>query len=151
MLYWFAEPGAELKALYAKDRAREMPKEVARAWMTCVAALRPRALREVQSILLGHAAGDIARLSRFLTELLAGRVESLGHYKSQKSRWPLPGKYYDTRSWLILDIASRSPNLNLRKQVIADFRAFGPLARTWPEKRVAVRIAKRLFDSARWR
>jgi hypothetical protein len=34
MLYWFGEPGAVLKALYAKDRARELPKEVVRAWMT---------------------------------------------------------------------------------------------------------------------
>jgi hypothetical protein len=145
MLYWFAEPGVVLKALYAKDRARELPKEVARAWMACVAALRPQALREVQTLLLGHGADDVARLSRFLTELMAGTVESLGNYKSQKSRWPLPGKYYDTRSWLILDVASRSPNLTLRKQLIADFQAFRLLARTWPEKRVAERIAKRLF------
>jgi hypothetical protein len=76
MLYWFGEPGAVLKALYAKDRARELPKEVVRAWMTCVAALRPQALREVQAALLGNGADDVARLSRFLTELLAGTVES---------------------------------------------------------------------------
>jgi hypothetical protein len=98
--------------------------------------------------LLGHGADDVARLSRFLTELLAGTVESLGNYKSQKSRWPLPGKYYDTRSWLILDIASRSRNLKLRKQLTIDFNAFMQLARTLPERRVKARIAKRLVDSA---
>jgi hypothetical protein len=81
MLYWLAEPGAVLKALYTKDEARELPKEVARVWMTCVAALRPQALREVQAILLGHGADDVARQSRFLTELLAGTVESFGNYK----------------------------------------------------------------------
>ena len=33
---------------------------------------------------------DVGRLGRFLDQLLGGRVDHLGSYKSQKSRWPRP-------------------------------------------------------------
>jgi hypothetical protein len=143
-LYWFGEPGWRLQALFDSDAARHLPKEVARAWIATTIALRPTLLREVQSKLVGHDSDDVARLSSFLSGLQSGTVKKMGNYKSQKSRWPLPGKYYDARSWLLLHIASSTPDRVLRSQLKHDFRGFQALARTFPEKRTALRIHRRL-------
>jgi hypothetical protein len=144
VLYWFGEPVWKLQALFDADSARYLPKEVARAWITAVVALRPALLREVQSKLVGHQSDDVARLSSFLSGLLSGTVRKIGNYKTQKSRWPLAGKYYDARSWLLLHIASLTPDKLLRSQLKQDFKSFQALARTIPEKRAAVKIDQRL-------
>ena len=143
-MYWFGEPAPSLRSLFDPDAARALPKEVARAWIATIAALRCRMMRSVQSTLVGHPSDDVARLSAFLTGLLAGTVNRLGNYKSQKARWPLQGKYYDARSWLALDIASCTADDRLKAQLRVDFQRFKRFARTNPEKRVAARIAKRL-------
>lgn len=144
VLYWFGESGSGLASLFDADAARRLPKEVARAWIATVSALRPDLLREVQSRLVGHQSDDVARLSAFLTGLLSGSVKKIGRYKSQKLRWPLHGKYYDARSWLILHIASSTTDNSLRSQLKKDFQGFKNLARTTPEKRLVLRIAGRL-------
>jgi hypothetical protein len=143
-LYWFGESGWNLGSLFDADAARRLPKEVARAWIASVTALRPAILKTVQAKLVGHQSDDVARLSAFLTGLLAGSISKIGNYKSQKSRWPLPGKYYDARSWLILQIASSTAGTALRMQLRKDFRSFQALVRTVPEKRLAASIARRL-------
>jgi hypothetical protein len=143
-LYWFGEPGWRLQALFDADAARRLPKEVARAWIATSIALRPALLREVQSKLVGHHSDDVARLSSFLSGLLSGTVKKIGNYKSKKSRWPLAGTYYDARSWLLLDIASSTSDGSLQSQLKRDFRSFQALARTFPEKRSALRIRRRL-------
>jgi hypothetical protein len=143
-LYWFGEAAWKLELLFDTDSARRLPKEVARAWIASVAALRPALLSRVQSKLVGHQSDDVARLSSFVSGLLSGTVSKIGNYKTQKKRWPLPGKYYDARSWLLLHIASSSPHKVLRAQLHSDFKTFQPLARTIPEKRVAAKIQKRL-------
>ncbi|WP_435017955.1 RNA-directed DNA polymerase [Tundrisphaera sp. TA3] len=145
-VYWFDGSIDSLVDLYPTKAAHRLPKEVARTWMACVAALSPDQLGKVQSALFGHPSDDVARLGRFLTELLAGRVHHLGHYKSQKHRWPLPGDYYDARSWLILDIAASSPSERLRAQNRKDYGAFEKLARTSPEITVSTRISTKLFE-----
>jgi len=144
-LYWFGETGWKLQSLFDTDSARRLPKEVARAWIATVGALRPKLIREVQSKLVGHQADDVARLSAFVSGLLSGAVTKIGNYKTQKQRWPLPGKYYDTRSWMLLHMASSTPDKNLRSQLGRDFQTFQSLARTIPEKRVAAQIQRRLF------
>jgi Reverse transcriptase (RNA-dependent DNA polymerase) len=144
-VYWFDGSIDSLVELYPKKAAHRLPKEVARTWMACVAALSPDQLSKVQSALFGHPSDDVARLGRFLTELLAGRVDHLGHYKSQKHRWPLPGDYYDARSWLILDIAASSRNERLHTQNRRDYGAFEKLARTAPELTVSTRVSTKLF------
>ncbi len=146
-VYWFDGSIDSLADLYPKKAAHRLPKEVARTWMACVAALCPDQLGEVQSALFGHPSDDVARLGRFLTELLAGRVDHLGNYKSQKRRWPLPGDYYDARSWLILDIASSSPSKRLRAQIQRDYKSFEKVARTMPEVTASTRISFKLFGA----
>ena len=133
-LYWLDGPVELLTDLYPSKQAHRLPKEVARTWMACAAALCPDRLSHVQSAPFGHPSDDVARLARFLNQLLAGGVDHLGHYKSQKSRWPLAGKYYDARSWLVLDIAASSPNQRLVAGNERDLRAFAKLARTKSEK-----------------
>jgi hypothetical protein len=143
-LYWFGESGWNLASLFDAEAARRLPKEVARAWIATVTALRPGMLKAVQAKLVGHQSDDVARLSAFLTGLLAGSISKIGNYKSQKLRWPLPGKYYDARSWLILHIASSTEGAALRSQLRRDFKSFQALVRTVPEKRLAGTIAHRL-------
>jgi hypothetical protein len=119
-------------------------KEVARAWIATVSALRPSLLPQVQSKLVGHQSDDVARLSSFLTGILNGTVTKIGNYKNQKPRWPLAGKYYDARSWLVLHLASSTRDKNLRQNLARDLKSFQALARTRPEKRLASIISKRL-------
>ena len=144
VLYWLGESAANLLCLFDADSARRLPKEVARSWIGTIAALRPSSLKEAQAKLVGHQSDDVARLSSFLTGLLAGAVKKIGSYKTQKSRWPLPGKYYDARSWLLLHIASSTPDTVFRSQLKLDLGKFRRFARTIPEKRVTSRVARRL-------
>jgi hypothetical protein len=145
VLYWLGEPRSNLKLLFDAASARKVPKEVARAWLAVTFAVIPRALGSLQARLVGHPSEDVARLSDFLLVLRgSGGIQSLGSYKHQRNRWPLPGKYYDTRSWLILDIAAATKDSRLRSQLQKDFSAFQGLARSGPEKRIAARIARKL-------
>jgi hypothetical protein len=144
VMYCFGETAWNLAGLFDANAARRLPKEVARAWIAVVSALRPRLVTDVQSKLVGHPSDDVARISSFFTELLVGSINSLGNYKSQKARWPLTGKFYDMRSWLVLDIASSSRNPLLREQLRRDVKSFRLLARTSAEKRILARIEQRL-------
>jgi len=130
--------------MFDADSARRLPKEVARSWISAIAALRPSLLRDAQAKLVGHQSDDVARLSAFLTGLRSGTVDRLGSYKTQKPRWPLPGKYYDARSWLLFDIASSTPNVAFKSQLKLDLEKFGTLSRTIPENRILARVTKRL-------
>jgi hypothetical protein len=143
-LYWFGEAAVTLASLFDSEATRRLPKEVARAWICTVTALRPSLLPRVQSRLVGHQSDDVARLSAFLTGILNGTVRTIGNYKHQKSRWPLHGKYYDARSWLVLHVASSTSNTDFRLSLSRDFKSFLPLARTAPEKRLASAIQRRL-------
>jgi len=125
-----------------------LPKEVGRAWIATVSALRPSLLPQVQSKLVGHQSDDVARLSAFLTAVLNGTVAKIGNYKHQKPRWPLAGKYYDARSWLVLHLASSTSDNALRLNLAKDLKSFQGLARTAPEERLASIISKRLNRGA---
>ncbi len=143
LLYWLGEPQASLESLFDATSARKTPKEVARAWLAVNFAVNPRALGSLQARLVGHPSEDVSRLSDFLLAL-SGSIKTLGNYKHQRSRWPLPGKYYDARSWLILDAAAATVDSQLRSQLQKDFRAFESLARSRPEKQIAARIKSKL-------
>ena len=143
-LYWHGASAGEITNLYTQPQAIELPKEVARAWMVCSTVLKPPSLREVQARLFGHPSDDVARMAHFLAELLTGNVTTLGNYKSLKSRWPFVGKYYDARSWLAFDLASRSPNMKLKATLVKDLGLFEKYHRTAQEKRVLSRVKRRL-------
>lgn len=144
-LYWLGEASSRLKSLFDAASARRIPKEVARAWLAVTFAVSPRALGSLQALLVGHPSDDVARLSDFLLALGgSGSIQNLGRYKHQRNRWPLPGKYYDARSWLILDEAAATKDPRLRTQLQKDFPSFQRLARSGPEKRIAARIALKL-------
>jgi hypothetical protein len=144
-LYWFGESAVSLTSLFDSEAARRLPKEVARAWISTITALRPSLLSQVQSKLVGHQSDDVARLSAFLSGILNGTVRTIGNYKHQKSRWPLPGRYYDARSWLVLHLASSTTNVDFRASLSRDFKSFLPLTRTTPEKRLASAVRRRLL------
>jgi hypothetical protein len=143
-VYWLGESGSALASIFNLEAARRLPKEVARAWIATVTALNPSLLRQLQSKLVGHPSDDVARLSSFLSGLLNGTIGKLGNYKNQRSRWPLPGKFYDARSWLTLHLASSSLHEGLRATLRRDLKSFQALVRTIPEKRIAVTINRRL-------
>lgn len=124
VIYWLSIKNPHLDDLYSSHELRGLPKEVARAWLACSAAWNPANLTSLKGKLLGHPSDDVVRLANFLESLLHGAVHSLGNYKKQRHRWPLPGKYYDPRSWLVLDLASQGDNQQLHQTIAADYKVF---------------------------
>ena len=141
VIYWLAAKDPHLSDLYDSRELRRLPKEVARAWLACTVAWNPENLTSLRGKLLGHPSDDIVRLANFLESLLHGKIHSLGNYKKQRNRWPLPGNYYDARSWLVLDLASQSGSQNLRQTIIGDYKVFSKRLWTTPERRLASRIS----------
>ena len=87
----------------------------------------------------------MARLSRFIESLHEGTLASLGNYRKLKTRWPLAGKYYDVRTWLMLELASHAENTTLRFRLRDDLGYFLKYQATAPERRVLSRISRNLF------
>lgn len=144
VLYWLGETAAGLAALYSSPATLKLPKEVARAWLTCSTARRLRSLELVRAELFGHPSDDVSRMARFLKELINGNIADMGNYKSLKSRWPMAGRFYDARAWLIFDLASRSSNSKLRQKLTTDLGSFSKYARTRQENHVLSRISRRI-------
>jgi hypothetical protein len=143
-MYWLGSPAARVATLFTAAQARGLPKEVARSWLACGAALRPRALTSMLNALVGHPSDDVARMSRFLLTVFAGTLDTVGWFYRQKSKWPARGRYYDPRAWLVLDLCSRSPNPRMRARIRADVQRFARLASSRPEQRVLSRVRARL-------
>lgn len=134
-LYWFNLPGEKFAQLFSGDEAPRLPSILARAWLAVTAARDPRSLPVVQRKLVGHPSDDVARLSRFISELQEGQVEHVGSYRNLRSRWPLPGRFYDARTWLQLELISTSGSKALRGLARGDVGIFRKYARTRQEKR----------------
>lgn len=143
VLYWFGENMRNLRDLFTENDAKDLPKEVARSWLACAVALSPDCFSVLVNKLFGHPSDDLLRLVRFIEGILSGKVESLGNYKSKKSRWPMPGRYYDPRAWLLLDLASCGKSNNLKIAVENDYNSFTKYIYTNSEERVANRVATR--------
>lgn len=141
VIYWLSAKNPHLGDLYSSHELRRLPKEVARAWLACSMAWNPANFTFLSGKLLGHPSDDVVRLANFLESLLHGTIHSLGSYKKQRHRWPLPGNYYDPRSWLVLDLASQSNNPQLRHTIIGDYKVFSKRLWTTPERRIASRIS----------
>jgi hypothetical protein len=143
-LYWLGARTTALQQLYSAEEASELPKEVARAWLTVVAARTPARVESVVERLFGHPADDVLRLVRFLQSLRRGQLATLGKYYNLKNRYPLPGKFYDARAWLLLEVASHSKHPTLRASSSADAKRFAPYVYTAPERRILARVSRRL-------
>jgi hypothetical protein len=143
-LYWFGEQADTIAGLYSDGSGRRLPKEVARAWLAVLTALDATGTGDALGSLVGHPADDVARLATFLNELLRGRIDTLGSYKHLKPRWPLPGKYYDARAWLVYEIGSQGNNPKLLQSLRKDVPAFRKVARTASEKRILSGVEGRL-------
>jgi hypothetical protein len=143
-LYWFNFPGEKFALLFSSDEAPRLPSILARAWLAVTAARDPHSLPVVQRKLVGHPSDDVARLSRFISELQEGQVEHIGSYRNLRSRWPLSGRFYDARTWLQLELLSTSGSKTLRGLAQGDVAIFRNYARTRQEKRVLIRISERL-------
>lgn len=144
-LYWFGEDEQKLQQIY--DSAAEvshLPKEVARAWLACIAARNPMLLDNPINKLFGHTSDDVLRIVRFIQGILEGHVSNLGPYKSQKPRYPLPYKFYDARAWLLLELASHTVNEKLRNTLRKDYSSFHKLIYTNQEREIANRVNSRL-------
>jgi len=144
-LYWFGLSAKALSSLFSDEESLHLPPSVARAWLACVTAKDADLLPTVQAKLVGHPSPDVGQLSRFLDDLLAGSIEAVGAYKRQKSRWPKPGKFYDTRAWLQLELISWAGSEQLRSTGSSDVGHFAKLTRTRQENRRLTKIETRLL------
>lgn len=143
-LYWFGLSAKGLGNLFSEEEATSLPSSVARAWLACVTVKDPHLSSAIEAKLIGHPGPDVAKLSRFLTDVRDGAVEQVGNYKNQRPRWPTPGEFYDARAWLQLDLISWAGSSKLRGTAKSDAKAFAKLARTRQEKRRLKKINARL-------
>lgn len=143
-LFWFGANEKRLLRLFGSGEASGLPKEVSRAWLTCVFARSPTMFHQAVRRLFGHSSDDVLRLVRFLEELEGGGIHSLGKYKSLKSAWPNRGKYYDGRAWLLLMVASQGGSKKLRDRLVQDFPSFQSRAETPQEVTFASEVRDRL-------
>ena len=140
LLYWMGSSGQSLEDLYTREQAAALPKEVARAWLACTVARSPESLARLQGQLLGHPSDDVARLARFLTDLIDGALTSMPRLGGRKPRWPQSGWYYDAHQWLLLELTASSPSKAVRVRVADVLPAFAATAGLAAEKRVFERI-----------
>jgi len=143
-LYWLGAGAIDLEELFDHTSARSLPKEVARAWLACVAARSPRRINTVLHRLVGNGGDDVASLARFLVLLTGGRLDNIGPYYNKRPRWPGRGYCYDARSWLMLELSSHSQHPTVRKRTKTDITRFAKLASSWPERAALHRIRKRV-------
>jgi len=135
-LYWFNYQKGNLPNLFTSSECFGLPAAIARAWLSITAAIEPGLLPKIQCKLVGHPYDDVARFSKFLTELISGEVNKFGSYKNLKERWPAQGKFYDTRAWLQFELLSISSSKELIRIAQKDFVHFRKYSRTRQEKRV---------------
>ena len=147
-LGWFGTSVRELVTLFPDEDTTRLPVPVARAWLAVVASMDPKHLPDIQKKLVGHPSDDVARLSRFLDDLLAGRLEKVDRYKNTRTRWPLQGKFFDARGWIKMELVAHSKSKTLRQRARSDLQDFAKLARTRQEKRVLARIHRALRSRA---
>jgi hypothetical protein len=140
LLYWMGATGDILETLYSREEAAGLPKEVARAWLACTVARSPGALIRLQALLLGHPSDDVARLARFLNDMTDGAMTTAPRLGGSRPRWPQPGKYFDARQWLMLELIANSPNAAMRRRVAQVLPTYEATALLGPEKRVLKRI-----------
>jgi hypothetical protein len=140
-LYWFGCPGIQLGRIFLRSRPQHLPAPVARTWLAITTTRSPRLLPQLQAALVGHPSDDVARLSQFLSALVAGNVHSFGEFNAGKRpRWPAPGHYYDARSWLQLELMAIGGSVRLRSEARRTVAAFAPFAQTRQERRILQRI-----------
>jgi hypothetical protein len=140
LLYWMGATASQLANLYSREEAPALPKEVARAWLACAAARDPDSLLRIQGYLLGHPGDDVARFARFLTDLFDGALAVPFVPTGARPRWPQRGYYFDTRAWLMLELAARSPNTAVSGQARKLLPRFAATVQILPERRVLQRV-----------
>jgi hypothetical protein len=140
-LYWLGCTGVQVGRIFMRGNTQSLPAPVARSWLAITTARNPALLPRLQAALVGHPSDDVARLSQFLSALLAGNVHSFGDFGARKrAKWPAPGRYYDARAWLQLELMSTGRSSKLRAEAQKTAKLFAPLAATRQERRVLFRI-----------
>ncbi len=142
--YWFGADSNTIRSVFTPDNAISLPKEVARSWFAVSVATNPELMDELLGALFGHPSDDLLRLVRFLQELMSGRLNTLGNYRNLKERWPMPGRYYDARTWLILELGSHANNGVLKNRLCGDLEHFSRHVYTMQERRIYQRVRERL-------
>lgn len=143
-LYWFGYDKSKILNLFDEDTAPTLPKEVVRAWIAVSFAYAPKIANQVIKKTFGHPSDDVLRLVRFLENIDNGTISTIGNYKSQKSRWPLSGKFYDSRAYLMLEIISHSKNSKIKNLLRKEIIQFEKLTTSTIERSILSRIKRRV-------
>ncbi len=138
--YWFGGDVRDLPSILGIKRWASVPEPVVRSVLAVTAARRPRQYRELLPYLVGYPGDDAGRLAQFLEGISTGRIRDIIKFAHPKKRWPLRGEHYDTRSWLCLELLSRSPEPTLQRWLRTEYKKFDKLVVTRQERRVAKRV-----------
>jgi hypothetical protein len=96
---------------------------------------------------VGHPSDDVAKIAEFLNAVLVGEIGKLSFsFAHLKPRWPRPGKHYDARAWLQLEIISQTGDKTARPWLKSEVNRFKKYAMSRQEKRVLNRIWRRVMS-----
>jgi len=143
--YWL---GGNIKRLAAKLEKRGWSKlstKVARAFLATLAATASGEFAKTAVKFVGHPSDDVARITEFIQAIRLGELVAMKFpFAHLKSKWPLRGKYYDTRAWLQLELLSLSVGSGTATWIKNELAKFKKYAITHQEQRVLARLKKRL-------
>lgn len=142
-LYWFGATAEQIGRIAIAQDLSHVPACLGRAWLATMFALDARRVAAIQRQLIGRVGTDVSRLVGFLEGVKQGDVDAIGKFVwGKKTYWKRPTRI-DPRSWLQLEIVSRSTNGTLRREVYKRLGLFKSKAETLQEKRILLRVTRR--------
>jgi hypothetical protein len=143
--YWLGGDENHLESVVGATGWSKVLTQVARAFLATHAATSPTRFKDAAIKFVGHPSDDVGRLTEFINAIIAGEIGKLPFaFAHLKPRWPLPGKRYDARAWLQLELLSRSSDKTAVAWLKGEVARFEKYAKTRQEKRVLSRIRKRI-------
>ena len=139
--YWFGGDPKDLEPILGRSGWTDVSPQVARSLLSTTVAMNPSSFPALAIKFVGHPSNDVARIAEFLAAVLVGEIGKLSFsFAHLKPRWPRPGKHYDARAWLQLEIISHTGDKTARPWLKNEVRRFSKYVTSRQEKRVLRRI-----------
>jgi hypothetical protein len=145
--YWFGGEPKDLEPILGKSGWSAVSPQVARSLLSTTVAKNPTTFSALAIKFVGHPSDDVAKIAEFLNAVLVGEIGKLSFsFAHLKPRWPRPGKHYDARAWLQLEIISQTGDKTARPWLKSEVNRFKKYAMSRQEKRVLNRIWRRVMS-----
>jgi hypothetical protein len=141
--YWLGGEPKDIEPILRESGWSSVSPQVARSILSTTVAKNPTSFSALAIKFIGHQSDDVAKIAEFLNAVLVGEIGKLSFsFAHLKMRWPRPGKHYDARAWLQLEIISHTGDKAARSWLKKEVTRFSKYATSRQEKRVLRRIQK---------